>query len=270
VLLLNPNTNAQMTAAVAAAAAEVADAGTTLFSTTARLGVPVICSRAGVALSGHAALDAFAAFVAANPAAHLDGIVLACFGAEPACLEALREVSGGLPCTGMGEAGCLAAAAACQRFSIVTGGRAWAPMLTEYAGALGLGAQLKSVRVLVENGAEIAASPQAARENIYQAARGAVDDDGAELILLAGAGMVGQVAPLAQRLGGGVPVLDGLSPALRRIEAEIDARAAVAVGPGPAASPAAAVDAAIATTATAGLLPELELLLLASKRGGSR
>jgi Asp/Glu/hydantoin racemase len=246
ILLLNPNTNTSMTTAVETAARPLASANTTLVSTTARLGVHVICSRVGVALAGHAALDAYAAFIDANRSLPLDGVVLACFGAESVCLEALRDISK-LPCVGMAEAGCLAAAKASGSFSIVTGGCAWGPMLREYAQSLGLGSQLASVRVLPTNGAEIAAKPVEAADNIYQAARSAVEEDGAELILLAGAGMVGQVGPLQRRLG--VPVMDGLAPAMRDIEAAI------------AAKPLRPSEDGHKSVRTKGLLPELEKIL---------
>lgn len=208
-LLLNGNTSQAMTDRLMLAARGIAASGTEIVPLTARFGAEVIASRAAYAIAGHAVLDAYAAYHGPKP----DAVLLACFG-DPGLL-ALREISG-LPCFGMAEAGCLAAAARAQRFSIVTGGEKWGPMLTEYAASLGLAAQLASVRMLQADGGQIGARPEAAREAIFQAAQAAVNQDGAELVILGGAGMVGQVEPLAARLS--VPVIDGLTPAIRMAE----------------------------------------------------
>ncbi len=214
-MLLNGNTSQAMTDRLVAAARDIVAPDTEIIPVTARLGAEVIASRAAYAIAGHGVLDAYAAYrMAAPPERQPEAILLACFG-DPGLL-ALREVSG-LPCFGMAEAGCHAAAAQVRRFSIVTGGAAWGPMLTEYAAGLGLAAQLASVRVLQADGGQIGANPLAAREAIFQAAQRAVHEDGAELVVLGGAGMVGQVEPLAARLN--VPVIDGLTPAIRMAEA---------------------------------------------------
>jgi hypothetical protein len=128
-------------------------------------------------------------------------------------------------------------------------------MLKEYVESLGLGGKLASIRVLAANGAEIAAKPTEAAEDLYQAAQSAVEQDGAELILLAGAGMVGQVGPLQQRLG--VTVMDGLTPAIRRVESAIDA--------GPSSTDRVYSKGEVATI---GLHAELEGLLGGGKPAG--
>jgi allantoin racemase len=208
-LLLNGNTSQAMTDRLAAAARAIAAPDTEIVPVTARFGAEVIASRAAYAIAGHAVLDAFAAY-----GAGMDAVVLACFG-DPG-LGALKEVAG-IPCFGMAEAGCRAAALRVRRFSIVTGGERWGPMLIEYARSLGFADQLASVRVLQADGGQIGANPEAAREAIYLAASKAVNQDGAMLVVLGGAGMVGQVEPLAGRLS--VPVIDGLTPAIKMAEA---------------------------------------------------
>ena len=223
-MLLNGNTSQAMTDRLMAAARGIVAPGTELIPVTARLGPAVIASRAAYAIAGHAVLDAYAAHRDTKP----DAIVLACFG-DPGLL-ALREISG-LPCFGMAEAGCLAAARMAARFSIVTGGEKWGPMLTEYAAGLGLAERLASVRVLQADGGQIGADPLAARDAIYQAARLAVKEDGAELVVLGGAGMVGQIEPLATRFqaeGLNLPVIDGLTPAIEMAEAAAAAKPAAA------------------------------------------
>lgn len=221
-LLLNGNTSQAMTDRLALAARAIAQPSTEIIPVTGRFGAEVIASRAAYAIAGHAVLDAFAAYGQDN----IDAVVLACFG-DPG-LAALKDVAG-IPCFGMAEAGCRAAAAQVRRFSIVTGGAAWGPMLTEYAASLGLAEQLASVRVLDADGGQIGARPEAAREAIYQAAVKAIAEDGAELIVLGGAGMVGQIEPLAARIS--VPVIDGLTPAIRMAEAAAGTRPPAWRGP---------------------------------------
>lgn len=212
-LLLNGNTSQAMTDRLAVAARAIVRPDTEIIPVTGRFGAEVIASRAAYAIAGHAVLDAYAQAWAAYGNG-IDAVVLACFG-DPG-LAALKDVAG-VPCFGMAEAGCRAAAAQAQRFSIITGGAAWGPMLTEYAASLGLADQLASVRVLEADGGQIGANPEAAREAIYQAAMKAITEDGAELIVLGGAGMVAQIEPLAARVS--VPVIDGLTPAIRMAEA---------------------------------------------------
>ncbi len=222
-MLLNGNTSQAMTDRLMAAARSIVAPDTELIPVTARLGAEVIASRAAYAIAGHGVLDAYANYRGARP----EAIVLACFG-DPG-LMALREVSG-LPCFGMAEAGCLAAASLARRFSIVTGGEKWGPMLTEYAASLGLAGQLASVRVLQADGGQIGANPLAAQDAIHQAALHAVREDAAELVVLGGAGMVGQVEPLAARFQAeqlNIPVIDGLTPAIRMAEAASQQQAAV-------------------------------------------
>jgi allantoin racemase len=207
-LLLNANTSTEMTQRVVAAARQVARPDTQITGVTGRFGADVIASRSAYAIAGHAALDAYAEY-----GGTADAIVLACFG-DPG-LQALQEVAG-VPVFGMAEAGCRRAAQMARRFSIITGGAAWGPMLTEYVSLIGLGQQLASVRTLASNGGQIAADPAAAESGILIACKAAIEEDGAELVILGGAGMVGMVERVAGRLP--VPVIDGLTPAIQFAE----------------------------------------------------
>lgn len=234
-LIINANTSQTMTDRVVAAARRIASPATQITGVTGRFGAEVIASRSAYAIASHAALDAYA-----EHGGGADAIVLACFG-DPG-LEALKEVAP-VPVFGMAEAGCRKAAQMAQRFSIVTGGERWKPMLQEYVATLGLGQQLASVRTLQANGGQIAADPAAAEANILAACNAAIAEDGAELIILGGAGMVGMVERLADRLS--VPVIDGLTPAIQFAEA--------AAGRCEAAS--------LDVTPTLGLAPPLAALL---------
>lgn len=235
-LLLNANTSADMTDRLVTAARGRASAGTEVSGLTGRFGAKVIATRASYAIAGHAAIDA----LAAQPVT-ADAIILACFG-DPG-LAALRELSPA-PVIGMAEAACRYAAQQVAKFSIVTGGRLWEAMLSEYVASLGLSASLSSIRTLEVNGGQIANDPNAAEAALLAACDAAISQDGAELVILGGAGMVGMVERLSHRVA--VPLIDGLTPALRAAEV-------AAAAPPPAMS--------VQQSETNGLSPELTALL---------
>jgi allantoin racemase len=235
-LLLNANTSTDMTDRLVAAARDRVPAGTEVSGLTGRFGAKVIATRASYAIAGHAAIDA----LAARPLA-ADAIILACFG-DPG-LAALRELSP-VPVIGMAEAACRQAAARVAKFSIVTGGRLWEAMLGEYVASLGLSTSLASIRTLEANGGQIADNPAAAEAALLTACDTAIRRDGAQLVILGGAGMVGLVERLSDRVS--VPLIDGLTPALRAAEAAV-------------ASPLATVS--VQQSEMMGLSPELTALL---------
>lgn len=208
-LLINPNTTASITNLVLKTARDFAGKETVLRAATGAFGPRYIASRAGYAIAGHAALDALA-----NDKGRKDAVVLACFG-DPG-LAALKEVAT-VPVIGMAEASILQACALGRRFSIVTGGERWKPMLEEFVAAQGLSARLASVRTVAPTGADIARNPKAAMAVLAKGCRACVREDGAEVVILGGAGLAG----LAARLGAAVdvPLLDGLACAISMAEA---------------------------------------------------
>lgn len=201
-LLLNANTDAAITARLATLAQPIAGAGIAIEQATARFGARYIATRAAAAIAGHAALDALAHRLATAPPP--DAVLLACFG-DPG-LAALREVSP-VPVAGMAEASLLVAASLGGRIGVLTGGVRWVPMLAEYAATIGLG-QRTLIRAVPQTGAAIAADPDGAVTGLAAEAMALVGD-GAEVIVLGGAGLAG----LAGRIGAHVPVpvLDSLA-----------------------------------------------------------
>ena len=228
-LLLNPNTSAEVSTLLQRHAAPSARAaGLSLAMATARFGPRYITGEAGAALAGHAALDAYAAHVQAHgrPAA----VLLACFG-DPG-LFALRAVAG-VPVLGLAEAA-MQAAARRGPFVIVTGGPAWVPMLQRLAAVLPLPAPLLGVQAVARSGGELASDPQAAVELLHGAAVEALARwPAARSVLLGGAGLAGLAAPLAERLP--CPVLDNVAEALAA--AMQAARTAPAAAPEPNPEP---------------------------------
>jgi len=209
ILLINPNTSATITDILAARMRDIAGPGIPIVPATGRFGAPYIASRAAVAIAGHAALDALAEHVS-----DCDVVYLACFG-DPG-LAALKEVSP-VPVVGMAEASIESACHLGCRFAIVTGGAAWAPMLKELVTGLGRSDRLAAVRAVEQSGDEIAHDPGAALDRLVEACNACASEDGADSVILGGAGLAG----LAARVQGSVPV-----PVICSVEA--GARAALA------------------------------------------
>ncbi len=204
-LLINPNTNPEVTETAARAARGVLPNGSELVTATGRFGARYIASRAAAAIAGHAALEAMAEHVVG-----CDAVLLACFG-DPGLL-ALKEVSP-VPVVGMAEASCHLACTLGRRFAIVTGGERWPSMLEEFVAAQGLSSRLAGIRALAPTGDVLTRDLDAGIAQLAEACRLAVEEDGAEVVILGGAALAG----LAHRVGEtvDVPVLCSLEAGVR-------------------------------------------------------
>jgi Asp/Glu/hydantoin racemase len=214
VLAINPNTTNAVTALVECHLRAAAPAIAWRMATGC-FGARYITSEAAFAIASHATIDAWAEDAAHRPphADQCDAVLLACFG-DPG-LYALRELSSA-PVVGLAEASMQVAAESARRFSIVTGGPRWAPMLERLAQALGFGPKLASVRTIEITGGQAAADPDRAVAALSQACKEAHAEDGAEAVILGGAGFAGlaaRVAPLA-----GLPVIDSVLAGARAAE----------------------------------------------------
>lgn len=208
-LVINPNTTASMTAAIATAARAHARPGTEIDALGAPWGTPSIESHAEEALAAAAAIE----LVGAHAGAY-DGIAIACFG-DPG-LDAARELAP-VPVVGIAEAAMLLALPLGHRFSIVAALDRARPLMLDVVRRHGLEARCASVRTTGLSVLEIDRDPAAAEAAIVAAGRRAVDEDGAEAICLGCAGM----GPLDERVGArlGVPVIDGVAAAVKLLEA---------------------------------------------------
>jgi allantoin racemase len=206
IVLLNGNTTAAMTDRMAADARGMVPAGVAVRGVTAPFGAPYVSDRAAAAVAAHAVVEMVHTIASGPPPA---AVVIACFG-DPGLWPARSML--GRPVIGMADASIHSACQMGRRFGIVTGGAAWKPMLEEFVAAAGLSARLAGVRTLALTGAQIAADPQAATGAVAAAASDCCALDGADVVILGGAGLVGFAPRIAQGLG--VPVLDSLSCAM--------------------------------------------------------
>ena len=241
ILLINANTSADITDRLCAIANAMAPDGVVFEGATGRFGARYIASRAASAIAGHAAIDAFA-----TQGEGAGAVLLACFG-DPG-LDALKEMSP-VPVIGLAEASADAALRLGARFGVVTGGAVWQPMLTEFFAGRGHAAALSGVRTVAPTGAEIARNPEAALALLSATCRACVEQDGAEVVILGGAGLAGLAARVAPRLG--VPVLCSVEEGVRAVLAAL----------GQAGGQAGAGMLAPAPVETIGLSPALASML---------
>ncbi|MCW5635307.1 MAG: Asp/Glu/hydantoin racemase [Rubrivivax sp.] len=208
ILLINPNISDSVSALIRAEAARSASPGSVVEVLTAPFGVAYIETRFEALIGAYAAAQ-----LAGEHHARFDAVVVAAFG-DPG-LAALREV---LPCpvTGLTEAALASAMQLGQRFSIVAISqriRAWYRETVEHCGLVG---RLASIRGLDEPLADIGNVQGDQGERLVQLAERCVVDDGADVIVLAGAPLAGLARSLAGRLP--VPCVDGVSSAVRHAE----------------------------------------------------
>lgn len=205
-LLINANTTATMTDRMVAAATRLAGPGVAVTGATGRFGAAYISTRAAAAIAGHAALDLLATHVGRDNPSGYDAVLLACFG-DPG-LFALKELSP-IPVLGMAEASLGLAAQLGTRIGIVTGGLRWPAMLREFALLTGHAERVVAIRATALTGAEIAADPAAAADRLAALVQACIDEDGAEVVIFGGAGLVGMAEALQPRLA--IPLLDSLA-----------------------------------------------------------
>lgn len=215
-LVINPNTRADMTARVAAAAADALP-GVDIVPATGPFGGRYVASRAAYAIAGHAALQCFA-----EQGPGTDAVLLACYG-DPG-LDALREIAG-VPVIGLVEAAGAEAAKAGGRFAVVTGGERWGAMLEELHAQRGLSDRLAAVRTVAPTGGQIASDPEGSLALLAETCRACAKDDGASAVILGGVGLMG----LAARLQPGVPVpvICSVEAGFRAAARALSARAAI-------------------------------------------
>lgn len=218
-LLINPNISDSVSALIRAEAERSASAGTELEVLTAPSGVAYIETRFEALLGAHAAAQ-----LAAEHHGRFDAVIVAAFG-DPG-LPALREV---LPCpvTGLTEAALASACLLGRRFSIVAISQRIRAWYRETVESYGLASRLASIRGLDEPLTDIGSVQGDQGERLVALAERCVDENGADVIVLAGAPLAGLARTLRGRLP--VPSVDGVSSAVRHAETLVAQRPGRAV-----------------------------------------
>lgn len=207
-LLINPNTSDSVTDLIRSEALRSASPGTSVEAVTAPFGVAYIETRFEALVGAYATAQ-----VAGERLGGYDAVVVAAFG-DPG-LAGLREVLP-VPVTGMTEAALASAHLLGHRFSIIAISQRIQAWYREVVEGYGFGGRLASIRALDRPISAIGGVQQEHAEALLSLATSAVNDDGAEVIVLAGAPLAGLARSLRGRLP--VPVVDGVSSAVRHAE----------------------------------------------------
>lgn len=195
-LLINPNTSTDITALLVREGETMLAPGAQLTAVTAPFGVPYIATREDLAVAGVAAL---AAYREALLRQDYDVVLLGCFG-DPG-LAAIRNAAT-CPVVTLADAACAVAAAVTNRFSVVTAGSDWLPILKELFDSLGYGMRVASIHALPMGGDEVAAAPDTVLRELAELITACVRENGADAVIVGGAGLAG----IARRLAPGCPV----------------------------------------------------------------
>ncbi|MCU0986328.1 MAG: aspartate/glutamate racemase family protein, partial [Acetobacteraceae bacterium] len=208
-LVVNSNTTEAVTARIEAEARAAAAPGTVIEAVTAPFGLPLIVTRADWQVAGTATLAALGA-----RAGHYDAAIIACFG-DPG-LDAAKMLAG-VPVLGISEAAFHAACMLGKRFGVVSFTRDLQPMFEMCLDLHGLRGRCAGFRM----GPSFAGDPGRVAEEAVPLVRRlvaeAVEQDGAEVVIVAG----GPLAGVARRLGAEapVPLIDGTAAAVSLAEA---------------------------------------------------
>ncbi len=213
IMIINPNTSESMTDHIRKEAEKLRRADTELTVVCPDKGPETIESAYDEA---HAIPPTLELVKKANREG-FDAVILACFS-DPG-LEAAKEISKILV-VGIEESTLHVAAMLGARFSIMTPRRTRIPMRTEHVHLRGLSHSLASVRSLDLSVADTDRYPEKTKQRIFEVAGKAVEEDGAEVIILGCAGMAGYAPELEAKLN--IKVLDPTAVALKVAEAMAD------------------------------------------------
>jgi allantoin racemase len=207
--IVNPNTTAAMTATIAKAAAAVARTDTRIRAVEPTFGPPSIEGAYDDAFAVPGLLARIAEGEGEGAAAH----VIACF--DDTGLDAARALAKA-PVVGIGEAGFHLATMVAHRFAVVTTLSRSVPVIENNLLRYGLERRCARVRASDVPVLALEDPASAARAKIAGEISCALEQDGADAIVLGCAGMADLAAALTQQFG--VPVIDGVAAAVMLAE----------------------------------------------------
>ena len=207
-LVINSNTNADMTAALLKAANSVAAADTRVEAVRAAWGVETVEGAYDAAFAALATIDQLRLHES-----EYDAFIVACYS-DPG-LYACRELTE-KPVLGIAQSSMLAAAALGHRFSILSPLPGMRPILENLVRLYGMEALCASVRTVDMDVLGSFGSREKSNEAFANEGRLAIERDGAELLCLGGAFFAGRDHEIS--LLTGVPCVDGLSSAVKLAE----------------------------------------------------
>ncbi|PYE87311.1 aspartate/glutamate racemase family protein [Phyllobacterium leguminum] len=209
ILIVNPNTTASMTVTIEAAARRVAGDSTVIEAVTSSMGPASIEGYYDEAL----AVPGLLKEISQGEREGADAAIIACF--DDTGLDAARAMSS-IPVIGICEAALATVSFIAQRFTVVTTTqRSRVPIeaLVRRYGAEGR-AKVRAADIPVLS---LEDPLSGATEKLRAQMASALEEDGAEAIVLGCAGMADLAARLQDEFG--VPVVDGVGAAVKQAEA---------------------------------------------------
>ncbi|KQZ67500.1 aspartate/glutamate racemase family protein [Nocardioides sp. Root151] len=211
ILVVNVNTTVSMTDAIVASARSVASSGTEIIGLTPSFGPDSCEGNFDSYLAAVGVMDAVARYQGTY-----DAVVQAGFGEHGR--EGLQELLD-VPVVDITEAAGHVASLLGHSYSVVTTLDRTVPLIEDRLKLAGLDARCASVRSSGLSVLELEEDPEAAVKAITTQAQRAVQEDRAEVIVLGCGGMAG--LDHAVRAATGVPVVDGVTAAIKLAEALI-------------------------------------------------
>jgi len=151
---------------------------------------------------------------------NFDAAIIGCFY-DPGLRES-REIAKKLVVTAPAEASMHIAMTLGQRFSIIVGRTKWIPLMRENVIKYGFQDHLASFQAIGMGVLDLQIDPEETKRRIVQAAEKAIEEDGAEVIILGCTHQFGFYQELQDALG--VPVIDAALAALNYAEFLVDLR----------------------------------------------
>ncbi len=213
IMVINPNTSESMTEHIREALKRIKRSDTELTVVCAEKGPETIDSAYHEVCTIPSTLDLVKK---ANQEGY-DAVIIAAFP-DPG-LVAAKEISN-IPVIGIEESTLHIAAMLGAKFSIMTTLRQRIPSKKDHVYMRGLEHFLAAVRSLDQSTAKNDADPEKTKSRVVEVAKKAIEEDGAEVIILGCAGMAGYAPEIESKLH--VPVLDPTAVALKLAEAMVD------------------------------------------------
>lgn len=212
--LINPNTTLSMTKSIEEAGKKYARRDTEIAAVSPATGPESIESYYDEYLAVPGVLEEI---IRGDREENIDAYVIACFG-DPG-LWAGREVTE-KPVIGIAEAAITVSKFLAPNFSIVSVLNRSRELSFEVVRMHGAAQRCRSIRATGLSVLDFGRNPGKGLKALEEESFKAVNEDGAECILLGCAGFVDFVEKLQGKLG--VPVLDGVTPAVKLAEAMVD------------------------------------------------
>jgi len=147
-----------------------------------------------------------------------DAAVIGCYY-DP-WLEDARELVRSMVVVAPAEASMHVAATLGRSFSVLVGREKWVPQMYDHAVHCGFGAQIASFETIGARPADLQGNRQATEKGLMAAAKRAVKEKGAEVLILGGTLKFGFYRQLQDALG--VPVIDSVLASIRHAEFLVD------------------------------------------------